>query len=135
MGAPKPWTVEDADQAIRWFVHRALDGRLKKNLESQVQRAPNLAEDERIEQVLSLRAALPEEERVKLDQTVFEARHRRKHKPRRSVPIRAPTEAADTLRAYAKQHKITIMDAFRLAVEALEKQQPQNSRRITAKQL
>ena len=125
MGTPKPWTVEDADQAIRWFVHRALDGRLENSLATQVHRAPDLAEDERIEQVLSLRSALPEAERVKLDQAVFEARHRRKHKTRRSVPIRVPAEAADTLRAYAKQHKITIMNAFRLAVEALEKSQPQ----------
>ena len=62
-----------------------------------------MADDERIEQVLSLRAALPEEERVKLDQAVFEARSRRKQKTLLSVPIRVPAEATDTLRAYSRQ--------------------------------
>ena len=89
MGTPKPWTVEDADQAIRWFVHRALDGRLENSLATQGA-AAGPGEDERTGD------RWPEAERVEHglpeagEAGVFEARHRRKHKTRRSVPIRAP---------------------------------------------
>ncbi len=67
---------------------------------TKVRRAPDLADDERIEQVLSLRAALPEEERVKLDQAVFEARSRRKQKTLLSVPIRVPAQAKRRTRCW-----------------------------------
>ena len=128
MPRPITWDIWDADAALAWLIRQDL--RLKIPIEDErlvksAIRIRKLGPAQRLEEMMKLRNRLDPDLRARMDQAVRSARARRRQESwsKARGTIQAPNQDIERLREYARRNNVTIVTAFRQALEALEKQE------------